>query len=271
MCIIFQPKVVLPALALCPNGIAKSESDTLAKILMFIWYFLMGCNIVSVLSAFIYRYGILHNYLQVIISKRFITFLVLLHLFYHFPIIIGYAYALRNGEENRILVYQEFPHLKSHISNLGCSVTHFADSFTKNILLPMAAILFTSGMPIIFFLVCKSFIALKRARSFMTFRTYEMHRQLLLSLIFQLLIPSASIFIPSAVMIFLLAINIQDISFFAQIIYILNASHSFFNTFMMMYFIKPYRQRFLSFIGINSISVHPHIITANDLRRKSTY
>ena len=66
----------------------------------------MGANIISVLSAFIYRYGILHNYLDTIISKRFVIFLIFLHLFYLFPVIAGYAYALRDAERNRMLLYE---------------------------------------------------------------------------------------------------------------------------------------------------------------------
>ena len=55
---------------------------------------------------------------------------------------------------------------------------------------------FAAGIPVVTFLIVKSFKILNAQQSIMSAKTYRMHRQLLISLIFQLLVPLISLFGP---------------------------------------------------------------------------
>lgn len=82
---LYFPRFFYPAMLHCPIGLLKTKSPFWAQI----WYdvimtILTGTGI-AVLSAFIYRYALLKDNLQVILNWKFTTFLVFLHLFVQAP------------------------------------------------------------------------------------------------------------------------------------------------------------------------------------------
>uniref|UniRef100_A0AC35GN58 Uncharacterized protein n=1 Tax=Panagrolaimus sp. PS1159 TaxID=55785 RepID=A0AC35GN58_9BILA len=102
------------------------------------------------------------------------------------------------------------------------------------------------GLPIILWLIFKTFITLNRQKICMSSFTFELHKQLLHSLIFQLLVPSLTIFVPFVGLTIILLIGANNVISWGQSFYIISTYHSLFNTLMMIYFIKPYRRAITS-------------------------
>uniref|UniRef100_A0A914PE56 G protein-coupled receptor n=1 Tax=Panagrolaimus davidi TaxID=227884 RepID=A0A914PE56_9BILA len=58
---------------------------------------------------------------------------------------------------------------------------------------------FAIGAPAVIFLAYNSFSILNEQKSVMSEKTYRMHRQLLITLIFQLLVPTITLFAPYSI------------------------------------------------------------------------
>ena len=121
---------------------------------------------------------------------------------------------------------------------------------------------FAAGVPIISFLIIKSFKSLRAQQHIMSTKTYKMHRQLLISLIFQLLVPLISLFgpfmiassfiflelpIPGSKYFMFIIEFISSFSVFNQLTIILGTLHSPMNCIMMLYFIPYYRKAMLQY------------------------
>lgn len=104
---------------------------------------------------------------------------------------------------------------------------------------------FTITIPIIFILVIKSQNILRKERGKMTNRTYQMHKELLKTLIFQVLVPTCTLSGPFITAVALIAFGVEEIAHIVQTSYIFGTLHSTMNTIMMIYFVKPYRRRFI--------------------------
>ena len=103
----------------------------------------------------------------------------------------------------------------------------------------------SAAVPVIIFMISGIKDLLKKQRSTISHKTYMMHKELLKTLIFQMMIPLFILTIPSVAFIVLIACNIETTPYLFQVIWISVSCHSTMNTVMMVYFIKPYRYRFI--------------------------
>ena len=79
----------------------------------------------------------------------------------------------------------------------------------------------------------------------MSAKTYQMNKELLKSLIFQLTVPTVFMTIPFTVFLAFILLEIEGVAFLIQADYISGTLHSTMNTVMMIYFIKPYREKLI--------------------------
>ena len=61
--------------------------------------FFIGANTVACYSAFIYRYAAIRGYLETVLSRKFIAFLVALHIFHETPALFTYAVAHNQSDD----------------------------------------------------------------------------------------------------------------------------------------------------------------------------
>ena len=103
---------------------------------------------------------------------------------------------------------------------------------------------FALPIPFILILIYKTRVSLERQKENMNEKTYLMHKDLLKILIFQLIIPGATLFIPFTITVALTIFDVNSVAVVFQVTHLLGTLHSTLNTIMMLYFIKPYRLRF---------------------------
>uniref|UniRef100_A0AC35GDV3 G protein-coupled receptor n=1 Tax=Panagrolaimus sp. PS1159 TaxID=55785 RepID=A0AC35GDV3_9BILA len=103
----------------------------------------------------------------------------------------------------------------------------------------------------------------------MSEKTYRMHRQLLITLIFQLLVPTITLFAPYSIVTAFIIAGAEDFGWLSQTSIIFGSLHSTLNTCMMLYFIQPYRQavfkvfKLEAWLPAKPILVHSGTIPSN--------
>ncbi|KAE9545904.1 hypothetical protein FO519_010884, partial [Halicephalobus sp. NKZ332] len=90
----------------------------------------------------------------------------------------------------------QWPNIADQYIGKGCAAIHYYVTPWPTYFMLCCVIDFVAGVPIVTTLVVKSFRSLKSQQSIMSAKTYRMHRQLLISLVFQLLVPLFSLFGP---------------------------------------------------------------------------
>ncbi|KAE9545898.1 hypothetical protein FO519_010890, partial [Halicephalobus sp. NKZ332] len=90
----------------------------------------------------------------------------------------------------------QWPNIADQYIGKGCAAIHYYVTPWPHYFMLCCVIDFGAGVPIVTTLVVKSFRSLRSQQSIMSPKTYRMHRQLLISLIFQLLVPLFSLFGP---------------------------------------------------------------------------
>ncbi|KAE9546490.1 hypothetical protein FO519_010298, partial [Halicephalobus sp. NKZ332] len=82
MTILYSPKLLFPALIMCPEGLLETKNNGLAYVSFFFFLIFFGSSTIAIISAFIYRYAALKNKINFILSWPFLLFLGVLHFTY---------------------------------------------------------------------------------------------------------------------------------------------------------------------------------------------
>uniref|UniRef100_A0A914QJU9 Uncharacterized protein n=1 Tax=Panagrolaimus davidi TaxID=227884 RepID=A0A914QJU9_9BILA len=194
------------------------------------------------------KYAAIRGTLDFILSKKFLTFLFLLHLFHETPALCTYAVAHSQTKNIEKAILEEWPQIEPYFIGQGCCAMHFSVSHWPYYFLLSCVICFTIGLPIVFYLAYRTFSYLHNQKQTMSSKTYKMHQQLLYSLIFQLVIPTATIFIPFTSLAVFLIIQADNVVYVGQAMYIISTYHSLLNTMLMVFFIKPYRDVIFKYV-----------------------
>uniref|UniRef100_A0AC34QL70 Uncharacterized protein n=1 Tax=Panagrolaimus sp. JU765 TaxID=591449 RepID=A0AC34QL70_9BILA len=245
--VLFRPVVLAPATVMCATGIISTSSYTLGHVYYITFVILFGICSVSVLSAFIYRYCALIGKLDLLLSKKCLVLLAAFHLLYDIiPAIMNWMESL---DKDRIheLIFQQWPNIRSHIVGHGCACVHM--SRTSTIIFSVVQIgEFFIGIPIATILVHKCFNSLNAQKSIMSTKTYQMHRNLLISLIFQWAVPVFVLFTPFGLTAIISFGGVENMHFLSMLGIVVGGFHSFCNTMMMIHLIPHYKHRFYYFI-----------------------
>uniref|UniRef100_A0A914P2M7 G protein-coupled receptor n=1 Tax=Panagrolaimus davidi TaxID=227884 RepID=A0A914P2M7_9BILA len=152
----------------------------------------------------------------------------------------------RNAIDKAVLTQKEnaseqWPNIAPFYTDISCSASHLeVSSFTLLFMISLI-VAFAIGAPAVIFLAYNSFSILNEQKSVMSEKTYRMHRQLLITLIFQLLVPTITLFAPYSIVTAFIIAGAEDFGWLSQTSIILGSLHSTLNTCMMLYFIQPYR------------------------------
>ena len=128
----------------------------------------------------------------------------------------------------------------------------------------MCCVQFGLTIPLAGFLIYTCLKTLQSQRNFMSEKTFRLHKQLILSLVLQLIVPFSTLFIPFTLMAALVFFEVSNITcklldflelFWYTIIsgihqglMLVGTIHSFCNTLMMAIMIKPYRNTVISYV-----------------------
>uniref|UniRef100_A0A914P3H8 Uncharacterized protein n=1 Tax=Panagrolaimus davidi TaxID=227884 RepID=A0A914P3H8_9BILA len=203
-------------------------------------------------GAFVYRFAALTNRLKKFLSKKFIALFAFMHIAYQLPTIIlhDFAHVDRKIIDNAILT--QWPNIRKLYDD-GCSSIHFDTTPFAILFMICLALSFLITVPLIVFLLVKSFTSLNNQKQFMSPKTYKIHRQLLISIVFQTAVPILTLFAPYSFAFCLLLTGMENVSFVMQGAFILGTIHSPLNTIMMIHFIQPYRRFFANICN----KIHP--------------
>ncbi|KAE9554956.1 hypothetical protein FO519_001853 [Halicephalobus sp. NKZ332] len=250
-----------------------SKNIYLATGCLFGLHIFYGCIISAITVAFFYRYYAVNRLINQFLSKRNIVLIILLHIFYNSIPLASYLVAAENRFEITQLIIQEYPNVKFYIENLGCVMLHPEISRPSSLVHVCISIFcFTISIPVVSTLIYKTIYALKENQQYMSAESYRMHRQMLKTLIFQLLIPTCTIILPLTTAIVLWYSSSEGVPQSAvQSGFILATTHSFTNTMMMLYFFPVYRialiekirslqQRLISILSISFCKLHQYCL-----------
>ncbi|KAE9555130.1 hypothetical protein FO519_001625 [Halicephalobus sp. NKZ332] len=217
----------------CPIGLLKTKSPFWARI----WYdcllsILTGTT-TAVLSAFIYRYALLKGKLETIMNWKFLTFLAFLHIFIQAPGWVFLHICASNTTLIADLIVQRYPNIQKYFPNndFACTtVDYTVEPPFPHLLMGYSMFSMSGVIPVIVILVYKS---------------RKLLQKLLKALIFQLTVPTCTIMVPFTIVVICMTFGIGNVAYFTQADYVLGTLHSTMNTIMMIYFIKPYRNRLI--------------------------
>ena len=172
--------------------------------------------------------------------------MILLHIFYNSLSLASYLSAAYDKSTIIKLLIQDYPNAQFYIENLSCVMLHPKASWPSSLVhVSVALFCFTISIPIVGILIYKTIEGLNRNRQYMSAISYRMHKRMLKVLVFQLLIPTCTVIIPSTTAIFIWYMSSEAVpQGTVQIGFILATTHSFTNAMMMLYFFPVYRKGF---------------------------
>uniref|UniRef100_A0A914YV90 Uncharacterized protein n=1 Tax=Panagrolaimus superbus TaxID=310955 RepID=A0A914YV90_9BILA len=252
MSLLYTPKILFPALAICPQGILKTTNVAITHVCFWIFATLFGCSSMAVCGAFIYRFAALTDRLKKFLSKKYIALFAFIHIAYQLPTIIlhDFAHVDRSIIDNAILT--QWPNIRKYYDD-GCSSIHFYTTPFATLFMICLTLSFLLTVPLIVVLLVKSFTSLNHQKQYMSQKTYKIHRQLLISIVFQTAVPILTLFAPYSFAFCLLLTGMENVSFIMQGAFIVGTIHSPLNTIMMIYFIQPYHRFFTNIYN----RIHP--------------
>ena len=94
--------------------------------------------------------------------------------------------------------FQTWPGIEKHFhQDYACSALSFNVTRFPYFFLVGCVVQFTAIVPASSFLILKCFTTLNSKKNLMSAKTYRMHRQLLVTLVFQLLVPLVTLILPN--------------------------------------------------------------------------
>ncbi|KAH7693151.1 hypothetical protein AAVH_39819, partial [Aphelenchoides avenae] len=163
----------------------------------------------SVVWAFTYRLAILSKKAAALTSKCGIAALVLSQVFYETPTLLPFGISTRDTTAVQNAVFQQYPRIVDVYDSHSCASTSLWWSPFTAVFLCACVLQPTVTVSLISWIVCMSFRKLRAQRQLMSTKTYKLHRKLLVSLIFQVLVPACTICIPFAVLSFLVIFQVE--------------------------------------------------------------
>ncbi|KAH7720953.1 7TM GPCR protein, partial [Aphelenchoides avenae] len=197
MALVYAPQPLFPALVMCAKGLVHtfnwSFGNTLSFYLMPIF---LGSVSLSIMWGLVYRYAVLTGRDRQLHSKLGLTIMALLQVSYTAPSLVVHILSARNTEGIRSVVLKNYPLIQPYFEPQSCTAISFEASPLALAFIVLLSLQYAAITPTALTLMVLSFTALKRQKN-MSRKTLRMHRQLLISLIFQVTVPFCTIFAPS--------------------------------------------------------------------------
>ncbi|KAI1717490.1 serpentine type 7TM GPCR chemoreceptor srh domain-containing protein [Ditylenchus destructor] len=244
MTFIYLPQPLFPSLVMCTKGLLQPFGFVMGGLLgfyMFIGFF--GMCSMSVTWAFAYRLFLLTNKEHFINSALGISIIALTQIFYETPTIVLYGISTFTPSHEYVLeiAYAKFPKIKPFVHNKSCAVVAFEANNWALAFMISCALQFSFNIPVNLALLYASFHTLHKRQAEMSAKTAKMHRQLLRSLIWQMLVPFCTLLVPFSIMSVLVLLQVENVEFFMKLLFLVGTLHSFFNSLAMIFHIHPYR------------------------------
>ncbi|KAE9548518.1 hypothetical protein FO519_008274 [Halicephalobus sp. NKZ332] len=244
----YSPLVLFPAMVICTNGILKHLGWIGGIIGFYLLLTFFGTCSMSVITAFIYRLFSLRNKQELMRSCKWFLFLIFIHLFYLSPTLIVYSFSITDRNATDRAIIKKYPNIKSHYFGKSCASVAFEASPYTFYFMSLCCIQFGFTIPLAGVLISKCYKTLQSQRIYMTEKTFKLQKQLILSLIFQLIVPFATLFIPFTLMALFVFLEVSNIAWVYQGLMLVGTLHSFCNTLMMTIMVKPYRNAVINYI-----------------------
>uniref|UniRef100_A0A7E5A1Y4 G-protein coupled receptors family 1 profile domain-containing protein n=1 Tax=Panagrellus redivivus TaxID=6233 RepID=A0A7E5A1Y4_PANRE len=243
LAIIFNTFGIMMIIKCSPKAMKTYKYHLVHIVTIFIWLF--GVHGSALMSAYISRLITLtdHGYL---LKKKMTYFLMgCLHVFIAAPAIGAQFYA--SPERSRVLQYinETVPEFYDTFVSNACSL--YAIRFEKqNFIFVLIAVLtlFTFAFVILFITLCV-FRLLRKSKAVMSNKTATMHRELILTLIVQTVIPVACLVVPCVTMLVAASLKAKTLPILMQFAFQIMTLHSTFNMMAVLILMKPYRDRIL--------------------------
>ncbi|KAE9547958.1 hypothetical protein FO519_008829, partial [Halicephalobus sp. NKZ332] len=168
MTILYSPKLLFPALVMCPEGLLESQNNIVGYVSFFLFLIFFGASAIAILSAFIYRYAALVNKIDIILSWPFLIFLGVLHIGYEIPTVILYCLGATNRTAIDEAILTQWPDIADQYVGKGCASVHYHVTPWPNYFMLWCVIDFAAGVPVVTTLVVKSFRSLRSQQSIMS-------------------------------------------------------------------------------------------------------
>ncbi|KAE9555314.1 hypothetical protein FO519_001473 [Halicephalobus sp. NKZ332] len=196
--IVYQPKILFPAMMMCPKGLLHSRSLFIAYGAFAVILAFYSAGAIAVLSAFGYRYAVMNDLTSKLMKKKVLIPLGIFHVVYMSPTIAFYLLSIGDREAIEKSLIETWPGISKHFhQGEACSALSFHVTKFPYFFLVGCVVQFTAIVPASSFLILKCFTTLNVKRHFMSSKTYKMHKQLLVTLVFQLLVPLVTLILPN--------------------------------------------------------------------------
>ncbi|KAH7726523.1 Protein SRI-1 [Aphelenchoides avenae] len=252
MTFFYVPQPLFPAMVICTKGILQPLGYLYGGVVgfyLFITFF--GACSMSVVWAFAYRLAVLYNSEKRITSKRFITFMVLSQALYEAPTLVIYTMAILDRKAVEDALLAKYPLIEPYLIGQSCCAAAFDASPFSMAFMVVCAIQFALCLPIPSVILYMCHKVLKNSESQLTEKTKRMHRELLFSLIFQLLVPFSTLIVPFLICSIFILFEVNHVQPIFKTLFLSGTTHSFFNTVMMLALVAPYRHCIMRRVGIS--------------------
>ncbi|KAH7712302.1 SRI-2 protein [Aphelenchoides avenae] len=185
MAFVYVPQPLLPAMVICTKGFLEplGWKGGVAAFHFFLIFF--GACALSIMWAFGYRLAVLTNRERLINSKLGVLVMALSQLLYQTPTLVVYDLSIRDHEAVVDAIVAKYPLIKQYFVNHSCTSTAFEASPLSIWFMSMCTVQYALVVPISVVLIVLCFSALNARRKDMSEKSVQMHRQLLISLLFQ--------------------------------------------------------------------------------------
>ncbi|KAE9548429.1 hypothetical protein FO519_008358 [Halicephalobus sp. NKZ332] len=228
------------------NGILALTLGTFVRIWFYILLLLYGGVNIAVFSAFIYRLALLKGKLKTIMGCKCLSLLGLLHVFNQVPAIVNHHLSSSNYTVVEAAIVERYPNIIKYFTDqdMACFVISFDVGAPYNYLYFICPLIYCSiTFTFIVFMIIRTKALLQEKRAIISHKTYLMHKELLKTLIFQFITPLFTLTIPVLAFIVLIILKTDSTPYLFQAMWVFATCHSTMNTVMMVYFIKPYREK----------------------------
>ncbi|KAI1706714.1 serpentine type 7TM GPCR chemoreceptor srh domain-containing protein [Ditylenchus destructor] len=251
--IIFIPLPIFPVLGGCALGIISPLRSFAPYLAWFIYTQLLSMCGISIMFALLFRLAAIYGRTELFEKKSVMLGLVAFQVFYPLPLVYAVRWVHPNENEASLLVKRDHPYAYAFYSTHSCTllaidVAHLLPYFY------LALALMTVIMLIYF--VSIGFIArgLKRMKSVRSEKTYQMHKTLSVSLLFQFIVPICMIV--SADLTFSVAVlfKLSSAQTIFYVTFIFSTLHTTANSVLMIALIRPYRDALISLMHFGKYS-----------------
>ncbi|KAI1716622.1 serpentine type 7TM GPCR chemoreceptor srh domain-containing protein [Ditylenchus destructor] len=246
MDLFFIPVTVQPILGGCSLGLLRPIGYMATVINWQLFGLFLGMSGISLLYAMMYRAASVYNKAHILAKKPVIILMAFVQIFYSSPSIILVLSVYPGNEKSIEYIRENYPKALDFFQTHSCSLMSIGIApLIPYICVALILILTTVTVDTFFVMIVRH--GLRKIRNQVTDKTYRMQRQLAMSLLIQMVIPTGMISVSYIAFAVAGGLQLKSARVVSFCTFLFSTFHTTANGLIMIATIKPYRLAFLRY------------------------